>query len=118
MSIKGFLASNPHTKINILYSNKTEHNIFIKDLFSFAVMENELRDIINNMSKDKTPENWEGRVMLQRYLELKMKDHLSLQSSQEANEFLEISTFIYENDFLREKIEAVKKQNEFSRTLF
>ncbi|EEV1054869.1 glycosyl transferase, partial [Escherichia coli] len=28
MSIKGFLASNPHTKINILYSNKTEHNIF------------------------------------------------------------------------------------------
>ncbi|EMK4375092.1 lymphostatin Efa1/LifA, partial [Escherichia coli] len=110
MSIKGFLASNPHTKINILYSNKTEHNIFIKDLFSFAVMENELRDIINNMSKDKTPENWEGRVMLQRYLELKMKDHLSLQSSQEANEFLEISTFIYENDFLREKIEAVKNK--------
>ncbi|CAD5571168.1 lymphostatin Efa1/LifA [Escherichia coli] len=109
-SIKGFLASNPHTKINILYSNKTEHNIFIKDLFSFAVMESELRDIINNMSKDKTPENWEGRVMLQRYLELTMKDRLSLQSSQEANEFLEISTFIYENDFLREKIEAVKNK--------
>lgn len=108
MSIKAFLASNPHTQINIFYSDKTEHTLFIKELFSFAVMERELKYILNDMSKNKTPENWEGRVMLQRYLELTMKDHLGLLSSQEANTLLEIAGFIYENNFLKEKVEAVK----------
>ncbi|SQD07401.1 Uncharacterised protein [Escherichia coli] len=32
--------------------------------------------------------------------------------------FLKYLLFIYENDFLREKIGSSKKQNEFSRTLF
>ncbi|KIQ52610.1 adherence protein, partial [Citrobacter rodentium] len=108
MSIKAFLASNPQTQINIFYSEKAEHNILIKDLFSFAVMERELKTILDGMSKYKTPENWEGRVKLQKYLELTIKDHLGLLSSQEANELLEISNFIYENDFLKEKIETVK----------
>ncbi|HAY0237657.1 TPA: DUF3491 domain-containing protein [Escherichia coli] len=108
MSIKAFLASNPHTQINIFYSDKTERNTFINQLFSFAVMERELRNIINDMKEHKTPENWEGRVMLQRYLELTMKDQVGLLSSQEANDLLEISNFISENDFLKKRIWPIK----------
>ncbi|HHH6703325.1 TPA: DUF3491 domain-containing protein [Escherichia coli] len=110
LSIKSFLASNPHTHINIFYSDKAEHNLFIKELFSLAIMERELRNILNDMSKHKTPENWEGRVMLERYLELTMKDHLGLLSSQEANALIETSSFIYENKELNEKVESVKNK--------
>lgn len=109
-SIKLFLASNPSTEVYILYSTKAEHAIFIKDIFYLAFMEKEINHLIDDMKPHKTPENWERRVKLQKYIELMIKDHTGLLSFQEKNEHLEISNFIHEDDELNNKIQDIKNK--------
>ncbi|HHR5809905.1 TPA: TcdA/TcdB catalytic glycosyltransferase domain-containing protein, partial [Providencia alcalifaciens] len=117
-SIKLFLASNPSTEVYILYSTKAEHAIFIKDIFYLAFMEKEINHLIDDMKPHKTPENWERRVKLQKYIELMIKDHTGLLSFQEKNEHLEISNFIHEDDELNNKIQDIKNKLVSGELLF